>query len=190
MNSEAKENRAIARMVRVDHAGERGAVRIYEGQMAIFRHLPHKRRFMDMLGEMLEGEQTHLSKFEKQIVMRQVRPTAMLPLWDVAGFALGAVTALMGERASMACTEAVEDVIEAHYGRQVEAMDVMIEQAEGQDGAEREDFRALLAECREDEAHHRERAIAEGAKEAPAYDVLSSVIKAGCRLAIRISERI
>ncbi|TDI60301.1 MAG: demethoxyubiquinone hydroxylase family protein, partial [Alphaproteobacteria bacterium] len=106
------------RMIRVDHAGEYGALRIYEGQLAVLG----RRRVGEVIQKMADGERRHLAVFEKMIVERRVRPTLLSPLWHVAGFALGAGTALMGEKAAMACTVAVEEVIDEHYARQAEAL--------------------------------------------------------------------
>ncbi|MEM9706597.1 MAG: demethoxyubiquinone hydroxylase family protein [Pseudomonadota bacterium] len=166
-------------MIRVDHAGEYGAVQIYRGQRAVFEKLPHKRRMADMLTEMEEGEHKHLKAFDEMMMDRGVRPTLLSPFWNVAGFALGAGTALLGERAAMACTEAVEDVIEKHYAEQAEELD-------GVDDALAETVR----EFREDELEHKETAEQEGAREAPGYPILRHVIQTGCRLAIRLSEKI
>ncbi|HEY5337096.1 MAG TPA: demethoxyubiquinone hydroxylase family protein [Rhizomicrobium sp.] len=163
-------------MIRVDHAGEYGAVRIYEGQLAVLGS--RKSATADAIRHMAEQEQVHLQAFDKLINERRVRPTALEPVWRVAGFALGAATALMGEKAVMACTAAVEEVIDEHYGQQIERLDGDPELKE-----RIETFRA-------DEIAHKNEAIARGAEEAPGYKILSETIKAGCRLAIRLSEKI
>jgi ubiquinone biosynthesis monooxygenase Coq7 len=167
--------RAVARMIRVDHAGEYGAARIYAGQLAVLR----RRETASVLREMQAQEQQHLERFKDLIVRRRVRPTAMLPLWHLAGFALGAATAMLGERAAMACTVAVEETIDQHYAAQITALD------EGE--AELKD---TLGRFRDDELQHRDIGLQHGAEQAPGYRVLSAAIKAGCRLAIRVSERI
>lgn len=169
----------VREMLRVDHAGEYGAVQIYRGQRAVFDHLPHKKYTADLLKEMEEGEQHHLETFDRLLAERGVRPTLFSPLWNVAGFGLGAVTALMGEKAAMACTEAVEDVIEKHYGEQVEELKTV-----------EPDLSQLVAEFREDELEHKHTAEANGALEAPAYGLMKSVIRFGCHMAIRVSEKI
>ena len=128
---------------------------------------------------MEEGEQEHLKTFDRLIAERGVRPTLMAPVWRVAGFGLGAVTALMGERAAHACTEAVEEVIEEHYGRQSDAL-------RGVDS----ELKHVVDRFREDEIAHKDTAVEQGARSAPGYAVLSAVIKAGCRAAIRISEKV
>jgi ubiquinone biosynthesis monooxygenase Coq7 len=165
----------VAAMIRVDHAGEYGAARIYAGQLAVLG----RSGSADTLRQMHAQEQQHLDGFADLVVRRRVRPTALLPLWRVAGFALGAVTAAMGERAAMACTVAVEEAIDAHYANQIAALD----------DSEAE-LRATIARYREDELHHRDVALAHGAREAPGYRLLSAAIKAGCRAAIAISERV
>lgn len=169
----------LEEMIRVDHAGEYGAVQIYRGQRAVFDHLPHKKRTAELLADMEAGEAHHLESFDKLLLSRNIRPTAMAPLWNAAGFALGAATALMGEKAAMACTSAVEEVIEKHYQDQIDEL-----------GDTEPEFKEMITEFREDEIGHKDTAIAEGAKEAPAYPLLSAAIKAGCRLAIRISEKL
>jgi len=171
----------IAEMLRVDHAGEYAAVAIYKGQQAVFKRQAQTREIAAQLGEMEAEEQKHLNAFDTLLVERNVRPTAMAPVWQVAAYGLGVATALMGEKAAHACTEAVETVIEQHYAEQIDELDGDSENA---------DLKATFTEFREDELHHRDTAIEEGAKEAPGYHVLSSVIKAGCRVAIRVSEKI
>jgi len=165
----------IERMIRVDHAGEYGAKRIYDGQLAVLgraKTAPEIRR-------MAEQEQRHLDAFDKLIAERRVRPTALSPLWHAAGFALGAATALLGERAAMACTVAVEEVIDEHYRRQSAAL------GDGEPA-----LKAAIDEFRRDECKHRDVALAHGAQEAPFYPVLSAAIKAGSRLAIWLSTRL
>lgn len=167
--------RLLERVIRVDHAGEYGAKRIYQGQLAVLgrtRHAP-------LLRHMQEQEEAHLATFSKLIAERRVRPTAMLPFWHVAGFVLGAGTALLGARAAMACTVAVEEAIDEHYRAQEAAL--------GEDEAE---LRAEIARFRAEELEHRDIGLANEAERAPAYRLLSAAIKAGCKAAIRISERI
>jgi 3-demethoxyubiquinol 3-hydroxylase len=163
----------VARMIRVDHAGEYGAARIYAGQLAVLRN----RESAPVLREMQAQEQQHLDRFSELIYARRVRPTALLPLWHLAGFALGAATAALGERAAMACTVAVEEAIDAHYAGQIDALD---------DGES--ELRATLGTFRDEELQHRDIALQHGAEQAPGYRLLSAAIKAGCKVAIRISE--
>ena len=165
----------LERIVRVDHAGEYGAVRIYEGQLAVLGNSNKA----DVIRHMAEQEREHLDKFNELIGARRVRPTALMPVWHAAGFALGAATALMGERAAMACTAAVEEVIDEHYAKQAAAL--------GDDEAE---LRKTIEKFREDELEHRDTAIAHEAEETPGYEALSAVIKKGSKLAIWLSERV
>lgn len=176
---QAVRERRLAEMIRVDHAGEFGAVQIYRGQRAVFERIESKSHAARLIGEMEEGEQEHLQTFDRLIAERGVRPTAMAPIWRVAGFGLGAVTALMGEQAAHACTEAVEEVIEEHYGRQSNEL-------RGVDS----ELKHVVDRFRADEVAHKEAAIEQGARSAPGYPLLSAVIKLGCRAAIRISEKI
>ena len=163
-------------MIRVDHAGEYGAVRIYEGQHAIFGK--SQSPVANAIRHMAEQEQAHLQAFDRLINERRVRPTALEPLWRIAGFALGAATALMGEKAAMACTAAVEDIIDEHYAQQIESLDGDPE------------LKTSIETFRADEIAHKNEAIAQGAEDAPGYKLLSESIKAGCRLAIKLSERV
>lgn len=165
----------IARIVRVDHAGEYGAKRIYEGQLAVMGRGRHGAT----IRHMAEQEAVHLRHFEQELVRRRVRPTLLHPFWHVAGFALGAGTALLGERAAMACTVAVEEVIDGHYERQT--------------GRLAEDEPALLEAIRQfqaEELEHRDIGLANGAEQATAYPLLSAAIKAGTKAAIWLSERV
>jgi ubiquinone biosynthesis monooxygenase Coq7 len=169
----------LAEILRVDHAGELAAVHIYRGQRAVFEAGRGRETTNATLTEMEAHEQVHLDAFDKLLGQRRVRPTLLAPVWRAAGFALGASTALMGEKAAHACTEAVETVIEQHYAGQVEEL------------SRREpELAAELSRFRDDELAHRDRALAEGARTAPGYGLLSAVIRAGCRLAIRVSEKV
>ena len=165
----------VARMIRVDQAGEFGAVRIYAGQRAFLR----RGAAADAVDEMAAKEAEHLETFNALVAERGIRPTALMPLWHVAGYALGAATALMGERAAMACTEAVEDVIDRHYAEQSAAL--------GDDEAE---LRDTIDKFRADEIEHRDLAIEHEAREAPGYELLTRVVKTGSRLAIWLSTRV
>ena len=171
----ATPRRMLARTIRVDHAGEYGAKRIYQGQLAVLGRTRHG----PVLRHMQEQEQVHLDYFSAEIAKRRVRPTALLPLWHVAGFVLGAGTALLGHRAAMACTVAVEEAIDEHYRAQAEAL--------GEDEAE---LRARIEQFRAEELEHRDIGLANEAELAPAYRLLSAAIKAGCKVAIQVSERV
>jgi len=165
-----------ARMLRVDQAGEYGATRIYEGQLAVMGdRAPHAAE----IAAMAEQEAAHRQRFDALIAARGVRPTALQPLWSVAGYALGAATALIGPEAAMACTAAVEEEIDRHYTQQLEEL--------GDDDPE---LAAMIAEFREDERAHKAAALAAGAERAPAFPLLSGAIRLGCRAAIRLSERL
>lgn len=179
MPGENVAGRRLEEMIRVDHAGEYGAVQIYRGQRAVFARIEGKSHAAKLIAEMEAGEQEHLKTFDRLIAERGVRPTLMAPVWRVAGFGLGAMTALLGEQAAHACTEAVEEVIEEHYGRQSEELE----------GVDRE-LKHVVDKFRAEEIAHKETAIDQGARHAPGYPVLSAVIKFGCRAAIRISEKI
>lgn len=167
-------------MLRVDHAGEYGAVAIYRGQLAVFQRQHGRERITGQLQEMAAQEQEHLDAFNTLLNAGSVRPTALSPVWNAAGFALGAATALLGEKAAHACTEAVETVIEEHYGDQVTELEA----------AGETELAARMAKFREEEVAHKELAAAEGAAQAPAYPILSALIRFGCRAAIRISEKV
>jgi len=164
----------LARIVRVDHAGEYGAKRIYEGQIAVMGKGRHGRT----LRHMAEQEREHLRYFEAQLAKRRVRPTVLQPVWHVAGFLLGAGTALLGERAAMACTVAVEEVIDGHYEGQF-----------GHLGPEEADLREKIVKFQAEELEHRDIGLAHGAMQAPGYALLSGAVKLGTRAAIWISER-
>ena len=166
---------AVARMIRVDHAGEYGAARIYAGQLAVLRASEQGAAAARDAGT---GAGASGSLLEL-IARRRVRPTALLPLWHLAGFALGAATAALGERAAMACTVAVEEVIDAHYAGQI----TDLEDSEAE-------LRGTLEKFRDDELAHREIGLRHGAEQAPGYRLLSAAIKLGCKVAIGISERV
>ena len=168
----------LAEILRVDQAGEVGAVHIYRGQRAVME-AGGREEIAARLGRMEAHEAAHLARFDLMLAEAHARPTLMAPLWRAAGFALGVGTALLGERAAHACTEAVETVIEAHYAGQI----AEIGEAEPALAAE-------LSQFRDEELAHLGAAVAEGAHRAPAYPLLSAVIRAGCRAAIRIAERV
>ncbi|MGH7013848.1 MAG: demethoxyubiquinone hydroxylase family protein [Stellaceae bacterium] len=165
----------IARMIRVDQAGEYGAARIYDGQLAVLKAAAASAAVRRMATQ----EKRHLERFDQLVAERRVRPTALSPLWHIAGYALGAATAMLGERAAMACTVAVEEVIDDHYRGQIESL-----------GDGDADLAAIIAEFRADEREHRDTALTHGATETPGYPLLAAAIKAGSRLAIWLSTRI
>lgn len=169
----------IDRVLRVNHAGEYGAVRIYEGQLAVLGKSPATRT----IEHMAQQERRHLERFEQLMTERRARPTALQPLWHLAGFALGAGTALLGPQAAMACTVAVEQVIDEHYRTQT---DTLIAQSD----ADESGLIDTIRQFRDEEIEHRDLALAEGAEETPGYEVLSAAVKLGSRLAIWLSERV
>ena len=166
----------IARIIRVDQAGEYGAKRIYEGQLSVLSGTEDE----PVLRQMADTEVAHLDTFNKIMVERRVRPTLLAPLWHLAGFALGAGTALMGREAAMACTVAVEEVIEEHYGNQAAVLA----------SEEEPELLATIEKFREEEIDHKETALLEGAENAPGYPFLASAVKSCSRVAIWLSERI
>lgn len=167
---------AIASMIRVNQAGEYGAKRIYAGQLAVMGDRTPAAR---SIAHMAEQEQRHLSAFDKMMAERGVRPTALQPFWDVAGFALGAVTAAIGPEAAMACTVAVETEIDRHYEEQLADI-----------GDSDPELRALVLEFQAEELEHKATALEAGAERAPGYPLMSAIIRLGCRAAIQASKRI
>jgi len=165
----------VERVLRVDHAGEYGAKRIYEGQLAVLGDTP----VGAAIREMADNEAEHLAWFEQKMNEEGVRPTALHPLWHVAGYALGATTALMGPRAAMACTVAVEEAIDEHYRRQETAL-----------GPRERSLKTVIERFHADELAHRDAALAHEAQQAPGYRAMTLAIKAGCRAAIWLAERI
>jgi len=168
----------IKRMIRVDHAGEYGAARIYDGQLAV---LGKNHPLYPTISKMKDQEQEHLDVFDSLVNARHVRPTVLNPIWHVGGFGMGAVTALMGEKAAMACTAAVEEVIEDHYEDQLKKL---------KHWKVEKDLTKTITKFQADEVHHKDTAIEHGAEETPGYRLLSEAIKASCRSAIWLSKRI
>jgi len=165
----------IERLIRVDHAGEFGARRIYEGQLSVLKNHPEA----GIIRHMHEQELAHLKTFEKMLVARRVRPSALHPVWNVAGFMLGAATAMMGPKAAMACTVAVEEAIDEHYAAQEAAL-----------GKSEPKLRQAIEKFHADELHHRDTALEHDAEKAPGYRTMKHAIKNGVRAAIWLSERV
>ena len=163
-------------MLRVDQAGEYGATRIYAGQLAVLRRNAPESK---LIARMAAQEERHLKRFNELMAERRVRPTALQPLWNLAGFGLGAVTALISEKAALACTDAVETEIDRHYSAQLKELD-----------AEDPELAADIADFQADELEHRDTARKAGAAQAIGYPVLTAAIRAGCRVAIGLSKRI
>jgi ubiquinone biosynthesis monooxygenase Coq7 len=164
----------IDQIIRVDQAGEYGAKRIYEGQLAVLGNTDAA----PVLKEMLAQEEEHLKRFNGLMAERGTRPTVLQPLWHVAGYAIGAATALLGKEAAMACTVAVEDVIGEHYREQAAQL-----------GDDEKELRDTIGAFREDELHHRDVSLAHGAREAPGYEALSAAVRTGTRVAIWLAKR-
>jgi ubiquinone biosynthesis monooxygenase Coq7 len=166
----------LEEIIRVDHAGEFGATRIYDGQIAIFGK---KSKIGKTIKHMADQEQEHIETFEKLILNHRVRPTALLPVWNVAGYFLGVATAMMGEKAAMACTVAVEKVIGEHYHKQLSLL--------------KEDHKKLKATIKkfaQDELEHHDIGIAHDAEKTPGYTILTKFIEMGCKTAIAVSKKI
>lgn len=170
-----------ASMIRVNQAGEYGATRIYAGQLAILKGTPAE----ETLTEMAAQEQEHLRKFNRLIIEHQVRPTILQPLWHVGGYALGMITAMMGEKAAHACTIAVEEVIDEHYQGQLKQLAPTSKMF-----PLHTPLANLIEECRQDEVAHKETAIELGGRDAPAFSFLTTTVKTISRTAIWLSSRI
>ncbi|WAR20700.1 COQ7-like protein [Mya arenaria] len=169
----------LDKIIRIDHAGEFGAKRIYQGQLAVLRDTPTG----PIIQEMQEEEEKHLAEFERLMKSHRARPTVLMPLWDIAGFALGAVSALLGKEGAMACTVAVESVIGQHYNDQIrELME--------DDPEKHKQLLETLKEFRDDELHHHDTGLEHDAEKAPFYKALTEVIKVGCKGAIWVSEKV
>ena len=166
----------LEEIIRVDHAGEYGATRIYEGQIAVFGK---NTKIGKTIQHMADQEQEHIEKFQELIVSERVRPTALLPIWNIAGYALGAGTALMGEKAAMACTVAVEKVIGEHYQEQTKLLK-----------EDQKKLKSTIKKFAADELEHHDIGIAHDAESTPGYKILTKVIELGCKTAIAISKKI
>ena len=166
----------LEEIIRVDHAGEYGATRIYDGQIAVFGK---NSKIGKTIQHMADQEQEHIDKFNELILEHRVRPTALLPIWNIAGFALGASTALLGEKAAMACTVAVEKVIGEHYQEQLELLE-----------DDHKDLKKTISKFRDDELEHHDIGIEHDAESAPGYKIMSKVIELGCKTAIAVSKKI
>ena len=163
-------------IIRVDHAGEYGATRIYDGQIAVFGK---DSKIGKTIQHMADQEQEHIEKFNELLIEKRVRPTALLPIWNIAGFALGAGTALMGEKAAMACTVAVEKVIGEHYREQQNLLE-----------DDEKELKKTIAKFEKDELEHHDIGLEHDAENAPGYKVMTKVIEIGCKAAIAISKKI
>ena len=177
INSKSKTSKfVLEEIIRVDHAGEYGATKIYDGQIFIFGK---SSKIGKTIQHMADQEQEHIETFEKLIIKHRVRPTALLPVWNLAGFILGASTALMGEKAAMACTVAVEKVIGEHYQKQA----IMLKD-------DQKKLKKIIKKFEKDELEHHDIGISHEAEKAPGYKILSKVISLGCKTAIAVSKKI
>tara|TARA_E500000075_G_C6913657_1_gene280448 strand:+ start:322 stop:849 length:528 start_codon:yes stop_codon:yes gene_type:complete len=169
----------IEEFIRVDHAGERGAVKIYEGQLLALNTLVKDEKLKKTIEEMKVHEKEHCEFFEKEIKKRNIKPTKLLPLWDLLGVTLGFGSTLLGKKAAMLCTASVEEVIDKHYQNQIDQLD-----------KSEKELKNKMIKFREDELHHKDIAYEKGATKKGCYSILDKVIKTGSKIAINISEKI
>ena len=175
-------NKKLEEIIRVDHAGERGAIKIYDGQLFALQILKADSELEKKVSEMKEHEKEHLKYFEQQLAERNIRPTLFLPFWDMLGTALGFGTAILGKKATMLCTASVEEVIDQHYKDQIEYI--------SNNEKEEKELLKKVKKFREDELEHRDTAYEEGADKDGLYGILDAIIKTGSKVAIKISEKI
>ena len=176
---EKTNQKTLEEIIRVDHAGERGAIKIYEGQLLALKTIKHDESLKNTIEEMKEHEEEHLRYFEKEIYKRKIKPTYFLPLWDVMGVALGFGTVLLGKKAAMLCTASVEEVIEDHYQNQIKKL-----------GNDEKDLKTKIEKFRNDEVNHKNIAYETGATNKGLYSVMNKVIQTSSKIAITISEKI
>ena len=174
-----KTNNRVEEFIRVDHAGERGAVKIYEGQLLALNTLIKDENLKKTIEEMKVHEKEHCEFFENEIKKRKIRPTRFLPLWDLLGVGLGFGSTLLGKKAAMLCTASVEEVIDVHYQNQINQL-----------GTDEKDLKKKIIKFREDELHHKDIAYEKGASKKGFYSIMDKIIKTGSKLAIRISEKV
>ena len=168
----------IEEFIRVDHAGERGAVKIYEGQLLALNTLVKDEKLKKIIEDMKVHEKEHCEFFEKEIKKRDIKPTKLLPLWDLLGLGLGFGSTILGKKAAMLCTASVEEVIDDHYKSQIDQL-----------GTDEKVLKNNIIKFREDELHHKDIAYNEGATKQGFYSILDKAIKTGSKLAIKISEK-
>ena len=176
---EKTNRKTLEEIIRVDHAGERGAIKIYEGQLLALKTIKQDNNLKDKIEKMKEHESEHLEYFEKEIQKRKIKPTYLLPLWDLMGVTLGFGTALLGKKAAMLCTVAIEEVIEDHYQNQLKKL-----------GNDEMDLKAKIEKFKEDEVAHKNIAYEAGASNKGLYSVMDKVIRTGSKIAITISKKI
>ena len=176
---EKTDKKILEEIIRVDHAGERGAIKIYEGQLLALKTIKQDDNLKDKIEEMKKHEKEHLEYFEKEIRKRKIKPTSLLPLWDIMGVALGFGSALLGKKATMLCTASVEEVIDGHYNNQLKKL-----------GNDEKDLKKKIEKFKEDEVNHKNMAYESGATNKGVYSIMDKVIKTGSKIAITISEKI
>ena len=176
---EKTNKKTLEEIIRVDHAGERGAIKIYEGQLLALKTIKQDNNLKNTIEEMKEQEKEHLEYFEKEIRKRKIKPTSLLPLWDIMGVALGFGSALLGKKATMLCTASVEEVIDEHYNNQLKKL-----------GNDEKDLKKKIEKFKEDEVNHKNMAYESGATNKGVYSIMDKVIKTGSKIAITISEKI
>ena len=169
----------VEQFIRVDHAGERGAVKIYEGQLLALSTLVKDESLKKIIEEMKIHEKEHCEFFEKEIKKRNIKPTKFLPLWDLLGIGLGFGSTLLGKKAAMLCTASVEEVIDEHYQSQINQL-----------GSDEKNLKKKIIKFREDELHHKDIAYEKGATKKGLYSLMDKIIKTGSKIAINISEKI
>ena len=169
----------IKKFIRVDHAGERGAIKIYEGQLLALNTIVKNDELKKKIEEMKEHEKEHANYFENEIKKRDIKPTKFLPLWDLLGVGLGFCSTVLGKKATMLCTASVEEVIDKHYQNQIDQIE-----------SDEKELRNKIIKFREDELHHKNIAYNEGATKEGVYSILDKIIKTGSKIAINISEKI
>ena len=171
--------KTLEEIIRVDHAGERGAIKIYEGQLLALKTIKQDEILKDKIEKMREHEREHLEYFEKEIQKRKIKPTYMLPLWDIMGVALGFGTAMLGKKATMLCTASVEEVIEDHYQKQLNEL-----------GNDEKDLKTNIEKFKNDEADHKNIAYESGATNKGLYSIMDHLIRTSSKIAINISKKI
>ena len=176
---EKTNKKTLEEIIRVDHAGERGAIKIYEGQLLALKTIKQDNNLKNTIEEMKEQEKEHLEYFEKEIQKRKIKPTYLLPLWDLVSVTLGFGTALLGKKSAMLCTAAVEEVIEDHYKDQLKKL-----------GNDEKDLKAKIEKFKGEEVHHKKIAYESGATNKGIYSIMDKLIRTGSRIAITISEKI
>ena len=169
----------LEEFIRVDHAGERGAIKIYEGQLLALNTIVNDEELKKTIKNMKEHEEEHCNFFEDEIKKRNIKPTKLLPLWDLLGLGLGFGSTILGKKAAMLCTASVEEVIDGHYKNQIDQI-----------GSDENNLKNKITKFRNDEIHHKDIAYSEGATKEGFYSIIDRVIKTGSKLAIKISEKI